>query len=37
MPEKLKNIFFTPNSLSDMAAAIKRFYPKFDKKKGDTA
>lgn len=32
MPEKLKNIFFTPTSLFDMADALERFYPKFDKK-----
>lgn len=33
MPEKLKDVFFTRSSVGAMATAIKRAYPKFDKKR----
>lgn len=33
MPKKLKHQFFTKNSVAAFADALKKFYPKFDKKK----
>lgn len=33
MPKKLKNLFFTEDSLNQMADAIKNVYPEFDKAK----
>ncbi len=33
MPEKLKNLFFTEDSISSFAISILNFYPEFDKKK----
>lgn len=33
MPEQLKNIFFTPESLGDLAANIQSVYPDFDKER----
>ena len=31
MPEKLKNLFFTPESLNQMADSIEKVYPEFEK------
>jgi 3-methyladenine DNA glycosylase AlkC len=33
MAEKLKNLFFTPESLNNLVVAIKRQYPEFEEKK----
>lgn len=33
MAEQLKNIFFTPESIRNMAEAAKRFYPSFDRQR----
>jgi len=33
MPEKLKNLFFTQDSLNSFAESIKKYYPEFDKDK----
>ena len=33
MPEKLKNLFFTEDSINSFAISILNFYPEFDKKK----